>query len=334
MLQIPDSSLNLSSLVVPNPGDVFYGKAWAGRDVTFFEGKGFEGELRGAVSFFLGFGWWALLLVALTCCARRLWLPVLLATLALFLLAMGPIPRLSAETTLPIPSLYGLLSWFPLVKLSKSPVRLVLLVQLGCALLAGYGVDRLMHGRRWPQIAAVVLTILAVAEQWDTLPLRSLGPRHTIPNEMASIAEEPGEFSILDLPFDGAPNPAHRSNSVAMALGAIHGRPIFFGLFPRASKANLYQTLAPTTLAQWLLRANECASNGQPITWTETEVLSVRQELDELKVRHIMVHDIQDSPPLIRANAANLKQLMQAVTGPPQTLSVASSYELTWFRRE
>lgn len=331
MLRVPAANLDLASMFLPHGFDLGYG-AWLGRR----EASIFEGQAAGStVSFFLGFGWWILILVA---CFRRPakeWLPLLAFGLSIYLVAQGPVLRWLGQE-LPFPAPYRLVGWFPLVRLSKSPLRLMLLVQLGMALLAARGIQRLLHfPRHARRVAAGALLGIAVFEQCEIVPFHE-ALELSIPPRMAEIAAESGEFAVLDLPYDGPPfPPAHRSNAVAMSLAAVHLRPIFFGLFPRASRRNLTEHLAPTRFFQELAevgRENPPESSERALP---SDPARSRGEMEALGIRYVQVHFLRDGPAEQQALAQRLLLHMRAL-GPSveERLLLGPTYEVVLLRFE
>ena len=330
----PHANLDLTALVLPSAFDRFYGETLGARLPSMFEGQGTVGT---TVSSFLGFGWWIGIVLAFVFAKAKQWRAILLVSLVVFGLALGPIVR-AQGAPLPIPSLYQLVSWFPLVKLSKSPIRLVLLVQLGLALLAGLGIHatwmRYRSRGRAAHAVAIALTAvvaLALAELSETLPLRSVRSLR-IPTEIHAIAEENGNFAVLDLPFDGVPGPAHRVTASCMALGSAHRRPIFFGLFPRASRQNVRQHLESTTLFAHLHQIGDQNVTETP-TVSDHVVQKIRAELHNLNVRYVIVHDLHDAPTSVRAQAQKTLTLMRSLKPMRERrLTMGDGYDLYLLR--
>jgi hypothetical protein len=315
----PHANLDATALFLPSRHDRGYGDLLGIRSPSMFEGQA-DGA---SVSSFLGFAWWALILLALCCTPSRRWRGPLLFAVATAALAMGPVFYFLG-IALPLPTPYQALRWLPLVGLSKSPIRLLLLVQLGLAVLAGLGVQRLwpaaLRTARERLAAAATLGLLSLAlfEQSETLPLQSVGP-FKVPPAIAALARDPRPGAILDFPYDGLPLPAHRVTATAMALAAHHQRPIFFGLFPRASRTNL-EIWKNTQLRQDL---EALGSGQQPVP--DAQVL---RDLEALDVRAVQVHEFADSPPPVQESVRVAQAYFGALLGAPQSLPIGPGYQV------
>ena len=129
------------------------------------------------------------------------------------------------------------------------------------------------------------------------------------------MGAEEGGFSVLNLPLG-----AHRVGAIAQALAAHHRRPIFSGLFPRATRRNLERI----PFADWL--------QGIPGS-DPPDPAMVRKTLGELSVRYVIVHHPADAPPIVRAAAAVHAEFFRALaTEPPETLTLGPDYSLSVIR--
>jgi hypothetical protein len=263
------------------------------------------------VSHFLGVGWLALIVLALVRReTRRAAAPAALCALALLLLALGPVLHVGGRVVA-APTPYQLLSLFPPLTLEKSPARLVWLVQLCFALVAARAFAPLASGAagRGAQALAFVLAAAALLEQGETLPLRSIEPRLHVPAEIVALADEPGSFAVLDLPYAGLPSagghPSHQVDALAMAFAAFHHRPIFFGLYPRAARAG-EAALATRPLFAEIHRIERLAADAaragvappppRPPLEPATRD-AIRRDLAELSIGAIELHDLRGAFP-------------------------------------
>ncbi len=349
LLQVPDASLDLASLIVPHAADRIYGQALGMRPISFFEGQ----DPTASVSFFLGFGWWLLVLLGLwmkgdrnqepsathpVSLPRRG--PLALYCLAIFGLCLGPTIRwMGSPESLPswlnaLPAPYDWVSWVPFVQLSKSPVRWALVLQLGLAALAGRGVDGLWRGAGWRPWATIALVVLAFGEASELVPLRSLDGEYRVPRRFQEIAHEPGNFAVLDLPYDALPGPAHRTSSVAMALGAVHGRPIYFGVYPRATRRNLQQ-IRGRALFREIERLGKEAVHGLPAPAIDTVCPDAREDLRELHTRYVVLHEPVHSDERVKRQEQALRELLRRMEPAEETLlPLGPDYGLRLFRFE
>jgi hypothetical protein len=338
-------SLDALSLFEPSGADRFFG-ALALRPPSGFE----AGGALGTVSHFLGVGWIALLLLALLLPdARRAARPALACAALFFLLALGPVVHVAGRLT-GVPGPYALLSRVPPLALDKSPERLVWLVQLCLALAAARAFASLWDAggarRRGLALALAAATLL---EQGETLPLRSIEPRLRVPDEVAALAREPGDFAVLDLPYDGLPSCgghlSHMVDAFAMAFGAFHRRPIFFGLYPRAARAGEAALSARPLFAEIHALeklAADAARDGSaappPLPPLSAERLeAIRRDLAELSIGAVELHDLRaafpSTPKAIQIEVALLREFLLRL-GPKREslLAPGNGYSLRLFR--
>lgn len=338
-------SLDALSLFAPNGADRFFGS------LALRPPSGFEaGGAFGTVSHFLGVGWIALLLLALLRRdARRAAWPAFASAALFFLLALGPVVHVGGRLT-GVPGPYALLSLVPPLALDKSPERLVWLVQLGLALAAARALASLWGAggtaRRGLALALAAATLL---EQGETLPLRSIEPRLRVPDEIAALAREPGDFAVLDLPYDGLPlcggHLSHMVDAFAMAFGAFHRRPIFFGLYPRAARPGEAELAKRPLFAEIHAleklaadAARDGSSTPPPLPPLSTERLdAIRRDLAELSIGAVQLHDLSvafpSTPKATRIEVGLLREFLLRL-GPKREslLAPGNGYSLRLFR--
>jgi hypothetical protein len=130
-------------------------------------------------------------------------------------LTLGPLLQINGryrfdldglETTVPLP--FAVLHFIPIIKANRAPNRNSVLLMLGIAVLVGYGLywllDRMRQGRltmnaHWlrPTLAGVVA--FAIVFEHLALPLPLSDAR--VPAVYDTIAAEPGDFTIMQLPL-------------------------------------------------------------------------------------------------------------------------------------
>ena len=106
---------------------------------------------------------------------------------------------------LPLPGAF--LQLLPFFQWTRAPSRFVVMTMLALAVLAGFGVARLREatqGRRWlrlpaPAMVTVILGAMVLAEfcivPFPTTPT-------AVPDFYLRLAQEPGDFAVLDLPIE------------------------------------------------------------------------------------------------------------------------------------
>src|SRR5262249_55676945 len=127
--------------------------------------------------------------------------------------------------------------------------------------------------------------------------------------EVAALAREPGSFAVLDLPYDGLPSCgghlSHMVDAFAMAFGAFHERPIFFGLYPRAARRGEAELAArPLLAAIHRIEQPAAAAGGAagapapPLPeFTKEELDRIRRDLDDLSIGAVLLHDLHEAFP-------------------------------------
>jgi hypothetical protein len=127
----------------------------------------------------------------------RFWI---VAALLFALIALGPTLRINGqERDLPLP--FDLLAVLPFFKGNRYPSRYSVMLALCWANLASYGLYRitsLRRGKVWKLGVSAALSGAMLFEHLAVpLPLSDL----RVPGVYATIAEEPGDFSVLEIPL-------------------------------------------------------------------------------------------------------------------------------------
>lgn len=157
------------------------------------------------------------------------------------IMALGPQLRLTATDTTDLPLPYALFRLLPAVSITRAPSRFLILAMLGLAVLAAFTFDwlrgRLAQRRpfrnlRTPLRARVVSLLmvgvslgLLLLESWSPLPLFSTTSNPFI----EKLAQEPGNFNLLELPITRNTNLAQ----VRMFNQITYQRPILGGYLSR-----------------------------------------------------------------------------------------------------
>jgi hypothetical protein len=127
----------------------------------------------------------------------RFWI---VAAVIFAVIALGPTLRVNGqEHELPLP--FDALAALPFFKGNRYPSRYSVMLTLCWAVLAGYGLGSLTSRirREWPRrtVAAILAGLVVLEHLSVPLPLSGL----RVPEAYAAIAEEPGDFSVLELPL-------------------------------------------------------------------------------------------------------------------------------------
>jgi len=165
-------------------------------------------------------------------------------------LTLGPLLQINGryrfdldglETTFPLP--FALLHFIPIIKANRAPNRNSVLLMLGLAVLAGYGVYWLLSWLRRKQatgrvgwLRPAVATFLTAAILFEHLALPFPLSDARIPAVYNQIAAEPGDFSVLQLPLGwrnsfGVFGP---EKTLLQYYQSAHGKPMLGGNISRA----------------------------------------------------------------------------------------------------
>jgi hypothetical protein len=251
--------------------------------------------------------WWYTHLFAYTpllLALGGLWLAprqtLLWATLALllFILSLGPALRIgNTETAIPLP--YALFRHIPVLDIFRAPIRMNMVVTLMLALIAAYGIQQFT--RRKPPLlqwgtAGLLITLLAI----ETLRLPFPLVNGMVSPFYQRIASEPGEWTMLELPFDRADREV-----LEMYQQTHHHKPILTGRPARSVPGIPYRYAPP--IAQI-----DAASRHPDIISMPAETR--RQLLRALRIRYLVLHHPLQTPQKTAAQLATARQLLGSLT--------------------
>jgi hypothetical protein len=156
----------------------------------------------------------------------------LLSMLVFVLMALGPVLQIGGSMTgIPLPA--ALFYDLPLVRISRVPIRFVVVVMLALAMLAAFGTRRLLlhveqRVPRRPRLASGLLLAaligLVVLDNF-TAPYPMVGVY--VPPVYVELGAEEGEYAILEMPF------YERTSVIYMFYQAVHGKPMVGGNLSR-----------------------------------------------------------------------------------------------------
>ena len=243
-----------------------------------------------------------------------------MTTFVFWLLTLGPLVRIAGQNT-PIPGPFALVSLLPFFNGNRYPSRYSVLLMLGVAVLAGYGMReirdwRLGRTRVSPNLQspishlllAALLLILFLFEHLSLpLPLNDF----RIPAIYRTIAAEPGDFAVLELPT-GWRNGARvmgRSDVLIMMeqwYQTSHGKRLLGGNTSRNPAYKFqYFTDAPL-LGDLIGLMNADQLHIAPLVESDWDGLVARNRavapavLDFLDVRFVLLHVEKSPPALVR----------------------------------
>jgi len=175
----------------------------------------------------------------------------LVSCLVFFILALGPYLHVAGRQ-LPIPLPYlGLYRLVPFFSIARSVSRFDVMVMLSLAVLAALGLQGVLRGlpaRRGIFVASLGVALVCL----EFLPVPYPLTEVEVPSFYESLAAEPEEYAILELPMDWD-RPAH------LLYQTVHHKPIIAGYVSRRNPLSLadrlpvmqhFRFLGPDIIAQ------------------------------------------------------------------------------------
>jgi hypothetical protein len=148
------------------------------------------------------FGYSVMALSALTLIylrPRGIWFWAITA-LVFFVLSLGPYLHAGGHDLMSIPLPHRWLSFIPIFKVDRSPVRFVVMAEMALALISGVGlaaISQRISRRSYRLLTLGIGTIVCMEFFQAPLKLSAV----PIPEFHRSLADEPGDFAVLDLPI-------------------------------------------------------------------------------------------------------------------------------------
>ncbi|MCL5256405.1 MAG: hypothetical protein M1319_01235 [Chloroflexi bacterium] len=223
----------------------------------------------------------------------RFWLVV---AAIFFVLALGPILHVAGRTTFTafqanIPLPYLLLYYLPFVKTSRAVARFDVIVMLCVGVMAAWGLLSLMRSakrRRWPvfqkyHVAIPALALLVIGFEFLAIPFPI--SKAQVPSVYEQIAQEPGQFGVLDIPFS-------LIRSRYLLYQTVDGKKIVGGYtsrvqpFPFVQSAPGVQQLVTLSMAPDINQI-DLPSMGENV-------------LDYYNIRYVVVHKDLDKPDAVQ----------------------------------
>lgn len=265
-----------------------------------------------------------------------------LTTFIFWLLTLGPVIRIAGQPTA-IPGPFALVSLLPFFNGNRYPSRYSVMVMLGVAVLAAYGIlgvrdwgVRIRNRRPIPNPQPPISTLLITSAFFLVFVLEHLSlplPLNDfrIPPIYQTIAAEPGDFAVLELPT-GWRNGARvmgRSDVLIMMeqwYQTAHGKRRLGGNTSR-NPAYKFQYFTDAPLIGDLIGLmNGDQPHIAPVIDAEWDALVARNRaiapgvLDFLDVRFVLIHVEKTPPDLLRfVEEALPVSLVEAWSGPDWT---------------
>jgi hypothetical protein len=204
---------------------------------------------------------------------RRLWW---VSIAFWWIMALGAFLKFKGKTYYSIPLPYYPLSRLYVFKLLKMPDRYNLMLSLPLAVIVGYATKDLF-GRLGKSLRATALVIISslILFEYLGVPLEMQTPK--IRSFYRQIAQEQGEFGIVELPID-----FHRTAKKYMLYQTVHGHPIVEGhVSRRPAAATTFMESHP--LLRSLYQTHEMDLNL-------TDVSRQLRHLRDVGFRYVIIH--------------------------------------------
>jgi len=211
---------------------------------------------------------------------RRASLPWVAMALVLILLALGPTLRVGGELYPNMPMPYRLAGRFFLVRLIRVPDRFNLFLALPIAVLAAYGVAQVLTvvRERSPAITTVVTLLIGGAIIFECTIIPAPLQRTWLSSFYAQIADESGDFAVLNLPID-----SQKSKNYMFAQ-TTHQHPILQGKTAR-SPEGMHAYLESHPLLRTLRQVGEI---NPELTDVSRQLASLAE--DDVRCEAIILH--------------------------------------------
>jgi hypothetical protein len=217
----------------------------------------------------------------------RFWL---LAALLFILFALGPGLTINGRE-LPVPMPYALVADSFIVKLVRNPDRFNVLLSIPVAMLAAFGISVLRQRvsqtiipgakaakPKFPAVLVALLAVLILGEYVVSYPTFKL----ETPQWYTELAQEPGEFGILDIPM----SPRALPDKTYMFYQFVHDKAIVEGHVSRPpGEAYRFIDQVP------LLAAMRETESSTPDAEIGSAVSGQLRMLSEANIRYLILHD-------------------------------------------
>jgi hypothetical protein len=206
----------------------------------------------------------------------------LISGLAFFVLALGPYLHVAGrQSSFPLPYL-GLYRLIPFVSIARSVSRFDVMVMLSLAVLAALGLQGALRGL--PTRRGVLVASLGVALVcFEFLPVPYPLAEVEVPSFYKTLAAEPEEYAILELPMNWD-RPVH------LLYQTVHRKPIIAGYVTRPNPLSIVERVP--VLQQFRLMGSDII--GQDPKEIAPAVFNY------LGVRYVIVHDYMLPPGMER----------------------------------
>ncbi len=237
---------------------------------------------------FIGYSVLILGCLGILCSGRRgrFWW---ITSIALFILALGPRPRVLGQTLFSHPLPWGI----PLIRLIRHAGRVNILLTLCWSLLAAWGCLALLRRLKSQRQAYLVTAGILILTAFEYCPVPFPSTCVEVPRFYLELAQEPDEFAILEIPLGRQPA------KISMYYQTIHERPLLDGHISR-TPPHAYDFIESNELLS-LLRQYSVPGHEGPFTLPFPDVSRQLEALAEAGINYVVFHRDMISPTMLAA---------------------------------
>ena len=212
-----------------------------------------------------------------------------ITSIVLFVLALGPRPRVLGQPLFSHPLPWGI----PLIRLIRHAGRVNILLTLCWSLLAAWGCLALLRRLKSQRQAYLVTVGMFILIAFEYCPVPFPSTCIEVPPFYLELAREPGDFAILEIPIGRQPA------KISMYYQTIHEHPLLDGHISR-TPPHAYDFIEGNELLS-LLRQYSVPGHEGPFTLPFPDVSRQLEALAEAGIRYVVFHRDRTSPALLAA---------------------------------
>jgi hypothetical protein len=291
--------VDLLALFTPNPNHAWFGGPW--REWLTGESGGYVENVASLT--IVGIAVVAVAVWRYRFRPRRPWLAMAVFFAAL---AAGPFVHVGGANTF-IPGPWALLRYAPIISATRTPARFAVVAMMAFSLIFGMALARIARQHRDRRRVILVLAGLVLAFELSPAP-RQLFPA-TIPDIYATIANDPRDVRVLELPFgvrDGERSEGN-FNASSQFYQTFHQKRIYGGYLSRITRRAVDRQRQQQTLHGLI-----DLSAGEPVLPARLEELKSRAPgfVERTRMGYVVIHTAR-TPAALRQFAIDAFRLVK-----------------------
>ncbi|MCP4357152.1 MAG: hypothetical protein GY796_03925 [Chloroflexi bacterium] len=264
----PDNGrTDLAAYLVPSPNNTFWGEQIKPHYEPYIASENYIP--------FIGYMTLILALMGLVFRFRQTWFWFMLAIIYI-LLALGPELAINGQIYSHIPLPYDLIEGTLLGDFIRRPHRLNVFLSLPLAMMAGWGATLFSQQQRLKPIVITAVIAAIILIEYSPLPFTTSPTEKIAWNE--KLADEPGDFAVLDLPFHDRSH-----DKWYMVYQIQHRKPIMVGHVSRMPR-EVFDFMKTVPFLESILQSDIRADFGI------TNVSEQMRYLHQANVRYLVLH--------------------------------------------